>query len=62
MPSAYRYMNEFAEQSFGLTAWSKPVPGWKLECEEGTMTRQRAFTSFYNKKFDSKYIVANLGL
>jgi hypothetical protein len=43
-------MNVFKEQASVLKPWSRPIYGWKLECEnDPSKTRAEAFKKIFNK-------------
>jgi hypothetical protein len=43
-----------------MKPWSKPISGWKLQCESDSseaFTRYEAYYKMYNRRFDSRSIV-----
>ena len=42
-PSYFEYANPLIEKSAVLKPWTKPIAGWKLECESTVATRLEAF-------------------
>jgi hypothetical protein len=50
------FANPILEKQTVMKPWTKPVSGWKLECESKGETRLKAFEKFYNMSFDSANI------